>query len=198
VGGRLGTEIFPAVDAGQFQLRLRAPTGTRIERTEEITQKALEVIKDSVGPDNVAISLGYVGVVPSSYPINGVYQRMGGPEEAVVRVALRAGGGVHTEGLKARLREELPRRLADWLRPKLAAEGFTPAEVEERVAGLKLSFEPADIVNTVMSFGAPTPVEVVVSGPNFADNRAFAERVKKELGAVPSLRDLQVVEARSH
>ena len=43
VGGRLGTEIFPTVDAGQFQLRLRAPTGTRIERTEELAKQALDV-----------------------------------------------------------------------------------------------------------------------------------------------------------
>src|SRR5262249_7742885 len=45
-----GTEIFPSVDAGQFQLRLRAPTGTRIQRTEELTLQALEAIKDEVGP----------------------------------------------------------------------------------------------------------------------------------------------------
>ena len=194
VGNRLGREIFPTVDAGQFQLRLRAPTGTRIERTEEIAKQALEVIKDKVGPGNVDISLGYVGVVPSSFPINGVYQWMSGPEEAVLRVALKHGSGVRTERLKARLRDELPRDLADWLRPKLVAEGFTPEQVEERVRGLKLSFEPSDIVNTVMSFGSPTPVEVVVSGPNFADNRAHAEKVRQELAKVPSLRDLQFVQ----
>jgi multidrug efflux pump subunit AcrB len=34
VGGELGTEIFPLVDTGQFQLHLRAPAGTRIERTD--------------------------------------------------------------------------------------------------------------------------------------------------------------------
>ncbi|HXG10408.1 MAG TPA: efflux RND transporter permease subunit [Gemmataceae bacterium] len=190
-GSQVGREIFPKVDAGQFQLRLRAPTGTRIERTEEIAQQALTIIKDKVGPENVAISLGYVGVVPSSYPINGVYQWMSGPEEAVMRVALKRGSGIDTEELKEQLRAELPRRLAEWLRPKLVAEGFTTEEVEERVRGLKLSFEPADIVNAVMSFGAPTPIEVVVSGPNFADNRAHAEKVRQELAKIPSLRDLQ-------
>jgi multidrug efflux pump subunit AcrB len=190
-GGQVGREIFPNVDAGQFQLRLRASTGTRIERTEEITQQALEIIKETVGPHNVAISLGYVGVVPSSFPINGVYQWMSGPEEAVVRVALKHDSGIGTEKLKQQLREELPSRLADWLRPKLVAEGFTPQEVEERVRGVKLSFEPADIVNTVMSFGSPTPIEIVVSGPNFADNRAHAEKVKKQLEQIASLSDLQ-------
>ncbi|MBL8795855.1 MAG: efflux RND transporter permease subunit [Planctomycetia bacterium] len=190
-GSQVGREIFPKIDVGQFQLRLRAPTGTRIERTEELTVQALKIIEEKVGKQNVDISLGYVGVVPSSYPINGVYQWMSGPEEAVVRVALHHGSGVQTEELKEELREELPRRLAEWLRPRLAAEGFAAADIESRVRGLKLSFEPADIVNTVMSFGSPTPVEVVVSGPNFADNRAYAEKVKRQLEKVPSLRDLQ-------
>lgn len=189
----LGREIFPRVDAGQFQLRLRAPTGTRIERTEEIAVRALEIVKEQAGgPDSVALSLGYVGVVPSSYPINGVYQWMSGPEEAVLRVALKPGPGrPRTDELTPRLRDELPRRLADWLRPKLAAEGLAPAAIDARVAGLRLSFEPADIVNEVMSFGSPTPVEIVVSGTNFADNRAYADKLKAELAQVPSLRDLQ-------
>jgi multidrug efflux pump subunit AcrB len=194
---QVGREIFPRVDAGQFQFRLRAPTGTRIERTEEIAVQALEIIKKKVGAGNVAISLGYVGVVPSSYPINGVYQWMSGPEEAVLRVSFKEGegSGIRTEELIAQLREELPARLAEWLRPKLAAEGFSSKEIDERVAGLKFSFEPADIVNTVMSFGSPTPIEIVVSGPNFADNRAHAEKVRKELAKIPSLRDLQFGQA---
>ena len=56
---------------------------------------------------------------------------------------------------------------------------------------LKLSFEPADIVNEVMSFGSPTPIEVVVSGSNMANNRAYAGILYEKLGAIRSLRDLQ-------
>ena len=52
---RLGTELFPTADTNQFQIRLRAPTGTRIERTEEIALRALDVIKREVGADNLAI-----------------------------------------------------------------------------------------------------------------------------------------------
>src|SRR5207247_1836181 len=58
----VGTEIFPKVDSGQFQLRLRAPTGTRIERTEVISKEALRAIGEAVGPDYVEITVGYVGV----------------------------------------------------------------------------------------------------------------------------------------
>jgi multidrug efflux pump subunit AcrB len=195
VGGSLGREIFPTVDAGQFQLRLRAPVGTRIERTEELTVQALEAIKDMVGPDQVDISLGYVGVVPPSYPINSVYLWMGGPEEAVLRVALKPGSGIRVEELKHRLRAELPQRLGSWLRQRWQSDGMPPEQAAERLKGLRLSFEPADIVNEVMSFGSPTPIEVAISGPKLEDNRAYAEKVRAELAKIAALKDLQVVQA---
>ena len=88
LGPRCGSEIFPNVDSGQFQVRVKAPVGTRIERTEEIAQATLHVIGELVGPENVDISVVYGGVSPSSYTINTVYLWTGGPEEAVVRVAL--------------------------------------------------------------------------------------------------------------
>jgi multidrug efflux pump subunit AcrB len=199
VGGRLGKEIFPTVDSGQFQLRLRAPDGTRIERTEEIAKEALEVIKEKAGKgkdgkSNVAISLGYLGLIASSYPINNIYLWTRGPEEAVLRIALEEGSGVRVEELKHQLRDELPRRLGDWLGRKLRAEGLPEDKVSERLRGLRFSFEPADIVNEVMSFGSPTPIEVAISGPKFADNRAYADKVQAELAKIPSLRDLQVVQ----
>jgi multidrug efflux pump subunit AcrB len=191
VGGRLGTDIFPRVDSGQFQLRLRAADGTRLEITEDLARQALEVIKDEAGPDQVATSVGYVGLVGSSYPINTVYQWMRGPEEAVLRVGLKKGSPVRVEDLERRLRERLPQRLGEWLRPRLLAEGLTPGEVEQRVGALAFSFEPADIINQVMSFGAPTPVEIVVRGKDLNEDREHAGRVLARLKQVPSLRDLQ-------
>ncbi len=88
---------------------------------------------------------------------------------------------MRVEPLKERLREKLYPVLQKWLRERLVAQNVPAAQVEQRVAGIKLSFEPADIVNEVMSFGSPTPVEVAVSGPNLADDRAYAEKLRKEL-----------------
>jgi multidrug efflux pump subunit AcrB len=190
LGPLLGTEIFPQVDGGQFQLRLRAPDGTRIEQTEALAREALDFIGKEVGPENVQITLGYVGVVPSSYPINSVYLWMGGPEEAVLRVALKR-GAVRVDDLKNRLREKLAPHLREWLAAKWLREGEASEKVERAVTNLRLSFEPADIVNGVMSFGSPTPIEVVVSGPKMADNRAYAAKLYDRLAAIPSLRDLQ-------
>src|SRR5262249_53053257 len=129
LGRVLGTEIFPQVDAGQFQFRLRAPDGTRIEQTEEITREALAFIGKEVRPENIAISLGYVGVVPSTYPINSVYLWMGGPEESVMRVALKP-GVIRVEDLKKRLREKLPNHLRDWVAHRWLAEGESADKVD--------------------------------------------------------------------
>jgi multidrug efflux pump subunit AcrB len=165
----LGLEIFPKVDSGRFQLRLRAPDGTRFEKTEQLTLAALRTIEEEVGKDTIEASVGYVGLIPSSYPINAIFQWTSGNEEAILRVALKEGSKVDIESLKERLREKL----------------------SQQMPGVRLSFEPADIVNEVMSFGSPTPVDVSVNGPNLADNRAYAEKMRQELIKISSLRDLQ-------
>jgi multidrug efflux pump subunit AcrB len=169
LSGRLGMEIFPAVDTGQFQLRLRAPDGTRIERTEVIAQKVLDAIKQDVGPGKVAITLGFVGTQPSFAPVNTIHLWTNGPHEAVLFVALKPGSGISVEQLQERLRQRLPVLLP----------------------GTRLSFEAGDIVSKVMSMGAPTPIEIAVSGPQLQANRTYAEKLISELAKVPVLRDLQ-------
>jgi multidrug efflux pump subunit AcrB len=173
VGKQLGLEIFPRVDAGRFQLRAKAPAGTRIEKAEQIANAALGAVKEEVGEDGVDISVGYVGLIPSAYPINAIYQWTAGPEEVLLRVALSHDAGVDVEALKRRLRDKLNAEMPD----------------------VRFSFEPADIVSDVMSFGSPTPIEVAVSGPNYADVRSHAEKVRGELAKVGSLRDLQYAQA---
>jgi multidrug efflux pump subunit AcrB len=196
-GSQLGTEIFPNVDSGQFQLRLRSPTGTRIEFTEEIARQALDIINDVSG-GKVEATVGYVGVTPTTYSNQSIYLWTAGPEEAVLRVALQHNSGVRVEALKSRLRHELPEKLSAWLDGRLRADGLGAEEVAERLRGLRLSFEPADIVNEVMSFGSPTPVEIAVYGPDLKANLAYADLVRTELAKVPTLRDLQLVQAQDY
>ncbi|MBI1900216.1 MAG: efflux RND transporter permease subunit [Planctomycetia bacterium] len=170
---QLGREIFPSVEARQFRLRLRAADGTHIARTERIALDALDLIAREVGKEKVDTTLGYVGTIPSSYPINAVFQWSRGPEEAILLVSFRKGSGIDVEQLKEQLRVKLPKA----------------------IPGVRFSFEPADIVNEVMSFGSPTPVEVAVSGPNFAENREYAEKIRRELATIKSLRDLQFAQS---
>jgi multidrug efflux pump subunit AcrB len=86
------------------------------------------------------------------------------------------------------------------LAQRLRSDGLPEDKVAERVRGLSLSFEPADIVNEVMSFGSPTPVEVAVSGlaftgPDAAEHRSYVDKVRDELAKIPSLRDLQFAQS---
>jgi multidrug efflux pump subunit AcrB len=173
LGPKLGTEIFPKVDAGQLQLRLRAPTGTRVDGTEAIALQVLELIKKEVGQENVAITLGFVGVHAPSYPINLLYLWNGGSEEGVIQVQLKPGTPIRTEELKERLRQKFA----------------------EQMPEISFSFEPSDIVSRVMSLGASTPIEVAVSGPNLAANQAFAEKVKERFQKISNLRDVQFGQA---
>jgi multidrug efflux pump subunit AcrB len=165
----IGTEIFPTVETKQIQLRLRAPTGTRLERTELIELKAMDVIKNLVGPKNVEITTGFIGVQTPNYPINTIYLFASGQHEAVIGVSLRPSAPPVTESLKEELRHELKKALPD----------------------VAVSFEAADIVSQVMSFGSPTPIEVAVQGPQLAVSRSFAEKVRAELVKIDALRDLQ-------
>src|SRR5438093_13397346 len=80
----LGTDMFPAVDTGQFQLRLRAPTGTRVKRTEEIALKALAAIEAEAGSDKVDASLVFVGNPSSNYRVNSIYLWSSAPHEALL------------------------------------------------------------------------------------------------------------------
>ena len=169
---RLGTELFPTADTNQFQIRLRAPTGTRIERTEEIALRALDVIKQEVGADNVAISTGFIGVQPASYPINTIYLWTGGPQEAVLKVALKPGLPLGGEALHERLRARFAKAMPD----------------------TSISFEAGDIFGQVLSFGSPTPIEVAVQGPSMAANREHAEKVRAELAKLKFLRDLETAQ----
>ncbi len=166
---RTGTEIFPAADAGLFQLRLRAPAGTRIEQTERMALQALDLVRETAGAENVQITTSFVGVQPASYPINTIYLWTSGPHEAVLLAALKPQARLRGEELKERLRQRFRERMPD----------------------VGISFEAADIVERVMSFGASTPVEVAVQGPDLEQNRLHAEKLRAELARLPYLRDLQ-------
>src|SRR4030095_5282917 len=67
---RMGTEIFPDANAPLVRIRLRVPTGTRIEETERKVLKALDVIGREAGPENVQTTSDFMGVQPPSYPVN--------------------------------------------------------------------------------------------------------------------------------
>jgi len=172
-GSQLGLEIFPHADTGQFAMRLRAPSGTQVQNTEIYAKQALDIIADEVGKENIALTIGLVGVHGSNYPINFIHLWNGGPEEGWLAIRLRDGATVRTEELKERLRKRFAVEMPQVL----------------------FSFEPSDIVNRVMSFGSNTPIEVAVSGPDLAVSRDYAEKIYQKLRQVRELRDIQFAQS---
>jgi multidrug efflux pump subunit AcrB len=169
---RMGTELFPEANAALLRIRLRAPTGTRIEETERAVLRALDVIRRETGPNNIKITSDFVGVVPSSYPVDLIHLFTSGPQEAIVQVSLDANspkGEALREKLRAGLKQELP--------------------------DLQVSFEAGDIVTQVLSFGSPTPIEIAVQGINLRDDYAYARKVQAQITKLTFLRDLQFAQA---
>ncbi len=169
VGAQLGVEIFPKADAGQMALRVKAPTGTKLDNTEQLALRALDIIRREAGADNIALTMGLVGVHASNYPVNFIHLWNGGPEEAWLAVQFKHGAPVRVEALQEKLRGVFAREFA----------------------GASVVFEPSDIVTRVMSFGSNMPIEVAVNGPDLAVNREHAEKIFAKLKAMPELRDVQ-------
>lgn len=173
LGPSLGLEIFPKGGAQEFRLRFRAPDGTHFDATEKYALGVLDTIEEHIGAGNVDLTLGYVGTIPSNFPINAVYQWSRGPEEGILRIALRRNSGIDTEVAKEELRSLLAQRFPE----------------------LRFSFEPADIVSEVMSFGSPTPIEIAARGANLEESRAYIAELQKELADSISLRDMQIAQS---
>jgi len=164
-----GTDIFPRVDAGQTQLRLRLPTGTRVERTEDATRKILG-IADSITNGQVEISSAFVGTQPSSYPVNLIHLWTSGPNEAVIKINLKKDADISADQFREQIRKVVSRNL-----PKA-----------------RISFEPGNLADQVLNMGSTNPIEIAVLGKNLAQSKQIAEKLNSKLKSIDFLRDVQI------
>jgi multidrug efflux pump subunit AcrB len=166
----IGRDVLPKVNGSQFQVRLRAPEGTRIEQTEKRTYKAINIIKGLVGPENVSITSAYVGTHPSLFSTSPIYLWMAGPQEAVIQVAFKEGFKTNLDELKEKIRASYAKQLPD----------------------VKSSFEPIELTDKILSQGSPTPIEVRFSGRDKKLSEAYAQKLIAKLGHINYLRDIQL------
>lgn len=172
----IGTDVLPKSNGHQFQVRMRLPDGTRIERTEAQTIKLIDGIKELVGDENIAITSAYVGTHPQLFSISPIFLWMAGPHEAVLQVALEEGYHTNLDALKDRIREKANAIDKD----------------------IKLSFEPIELTDKILSQGSPTPVEVRISGRNKQLNEEYAHKLVTELQKIDYLRDVQIGQSISY
>ncbi|MBS0025679.1 efflux RND transporter permease subunit [Chitinophaga sp. 22321] len=166
----IGRDILPKLNNGQFQLRLKEPTGTRLERTETMLIKSTEILKEMVGAKNIDITSSFIGTHPSSYSTNPIYLFMATPNEAVLQVNMKEDYKVNMDEFKEKLRKR----------------------IHEQMPEVKMSFEPIDLTDKVMSQGAATPIEIAVMGKNLKESVPFAQKVMAEMKKIPYLRDVQI------
>lgn len=169
----IGRDVLPKVNSGQFQVRIRAKEGTRIERTEQKLIQTIHVLEEMVGKENIAVTSAYVGQHPGLFSISPIYLFMGGPHEAVLQVSMHENYEVDMDDLKERLRKK----------------------VKEVMPDVSLSFEPIELTDKILSQGSPTPVEVRLSGRNKKVNEAYAQKIIAKLKEISYLRDVQIAQS---
>lgn len=167
----IGKDMLPHSNAGQIQLRVREPDGTRLEVTERTVKGILRII-DSTVSGHIAITSAFVGTVSPNYGHSNLYVFNSGSHEAVLQVEL-------SEGYKANIDD-----LKDKIRAAIAAA--YPA--------VRISFEPIELTEKLMAQGASTPVEIRVASKNLADIESYSARLVDKLKAIPFLRDVQIAQ----
>ena len=168
----VGRDFFPTVDSGQFNLHLRAPTGTRVEETAAICDQVEGVIREVIPAGEIASVIDNIGLPNGGINLLYLTSAPTGSADADIQISL------------ARTHRPTARYMHD-LRSTLM----------RRFPGVQFAFVPSDIVTQILNFGLPAPIDVQVVGRDLAANRLFAARLRERLAHVPGVVDLRVHQA---
>jgi len=165
----LGRDLFPLVDTGEIKLHLRAPSGTRVERTAIIADEVQTVIRKVIPEKDLAGILDNVGLPNSG--INLSYSSSGtiGAFDADIMIKLKPGhrpSEYYMEALLPELRKYFP-------------------EVE-------FFYQPADLVTQILNFGIPAAIDVQIVGANIAANQQFASKLVTQIARVKGAADVHI------
>jgi multidrug efflux pump subunit AcrB len=170
-----GKDVLPTVNSSQFQIRITAPEGTRIEKTEQKVKAFLNELDELMGQDNIAISSVYIGQHPSTFAVSPIYLYNAGPHEALMQVALKKNQS-NSDEVKEQIRQR----------------------IKEKMPELKLSFEPIELTEKILSQGANTPVEIRVSGMMKKMNMMTANKLLAKLKELDYMRDQQIPQSMNY
>ncbi len=165
----LGQNFFPAVDAGQITMHVRAPIGSRIESTSAQFDRIAAKVRATIPADELVSVVDNIGLPVSS--INAVYGNSGtiGPQDGDILIQL-AHEHAPTADYVRKLRETLPAAFP----------------------GATFSFLPADITSQILNFGAPAPIDVQIAGKDAAANYAYARTLLRKIAAIPGVADARI------
>jgi multidrug efflux pump subunit AcrB len=165
----LGRDFFPDVDAGQMRLHVRAPPGTRLETTQQYFSQVEATIRQLVGNEQISVILDNIGL-----PYSGINMALSdsatvGPMDGEILISLQK-SHPPTAALTARLRRELP----------------------QKYPALQFFFQPADIVDQVLNFGQPAPIDIRVSASDTDSAYKLATRLTRLIARIPGVVDAHV------
>jgi HAE1 family hydrophobic/amphiphilic exporter-1 len=163
----LGVSFFPRTDPGQFVINLKAPTGSRVEVTEDYVKKLEDIIRDVVPKNELQIIVSNIGVTPD---FSSIYTPNSAPHTAFVQVSLKAG---HKVGSYEYMRR-----------------------VRKRIAGdlpqLTTYFQSGGLVDAVINLGLPAPIDVQVSGSNMQQTYAVASQLASQIRQLQGVSDVLI------
>ena len=165
----LGRDLFPLVDTGEIKLHLRAPSGTRVERTAIIADEVQTVIRKVIPEKDLAGILDNVGLPNSG--INLSYSSSGtiGAFDADIMIKLKPGhrpSEYYMEALLPELRKNFP--------------------------DIEFFYQPADLVTQILNFGIPAAIDVQIVGANIAANQQFASKLVTKIAGVKGAADVHI------
>ncbi|MFA6117570.1 MAG: efflux RND transporter permease subunit [Sphingomonas sp.] len=171
----LGRNFFPTVDAGQINLHVRAPVGTRIEETAALFDHIEDSIRAAIPRDQLASIVDNIGLPVSG--INRAYSNTGGvgPQDGDILITLNK-DHAPTAGYLKTLRRKLP----------------------DAFPGSTFSFLPADIISQILNFGSPAPVDVMVTGPDIKANEAYAHDLVVRMQHIAGIADVRLQQANDY
>ena len=163
----IGRDFFPAVDAGQFRMHVRTPSGTRIEQSEVIFQQIEDIIRETVPPAEMDLILDNIGLsgINMAYSDNSSV----GPFEGEINVSLKK-DHKPTAMYMTKIREKVNKQLPD----------------------VVIFYQSADMVSQILNFGLPAPINVQVVGKNKDANYKIVQEIEKQIAAVPGAVDVHM------
>jgi CzcA family heavy metal efflux pump len=164
----VGRDFFPTVDAGQFRLHVRAATGTRIEKTEQIFSAVEDEIRRTIPTGEIKLILDNFGIVSEKYSLAFGDNATIGSHDGEILVQLNHERSKSTPKYMEDLRKNLQARFPE----------------------LTFYFQPADIVSQILNFGLPAPINVKVAGYNRDANYVIAKEIRDRIARVPGAKDV--------
>ncbi len=171
----LGTELFPEVDAGTFEVRVKTLPGTKLQDTEKLVARLEQTIQQVIPTEQIDTLISNIGLpVGKGAGFSTVLSSNAGPDTAYIIVNLKQQG-----------RSTPTKQYIGQLRQQLAAD--YPLE--------EFLFVSGGIVNMALNEGVPTPISIQASAGTLEQCREAAERIVEAVKPIPGAVDVQIAQS---